>query len=717
MENEQINLFSYVNKDPVKNACCVVLNGKCEDISWRELFDADAFDTLKCVTYVSSGAFFEKSVSRFTNITIVIGIEKGDVKRAFDESIRARLQGDGQKLFSNLSDDAKNRIINKTLSLRYSLSNTIIHSKIYLLSNSSTGNNRVILGSANLTESAFSNDVHQYEDVMVFDDSEYYDIYNQRFNEILSKTADYIPEETIEKYKSGELISIGDFTAEEKTDNLLKALERENIVPLINEGILQQVQETRDQEEKEMAEVRASYEVITLTSKKSRKTGGYIIKAPTEISSIKPKIIDLLYKGTKQEFELARFALNFNEADKKQYHIYSTESGDQSERKAEVYDRQASDAEIAKSMDNLSRFLSAYKDFVSSPDLDNENLSHVFETILYAFTAAYIFMLRRVAIPSRKTDIPIMLIIGGRASSGKSSLLAYIDALLSGRKLVREDHYYQYEKVATGKNSLENLFMSENTYPLLVDEVAPNFFNSKASGKGEALIKLLANTLDGKHPAMICTTNTDTFHIPQQVERRIYYIQVDTCFDDERKGQASAYYEEVLNDADNLLFRDYCFRMGEMIAHQENLFGDGDFDYLHCTREIFKEYYQIAGMDVPSFMPTKLYRDYANRGREMWKVLFQQDQNSFSYNESGKDGKPELAVNLKEITTGTKDTNVYLNYLKQDLLVEAAGIYTILRADAFLEWIGVDNPWKVKKTALEKLFSKILSKKGSRKNK
>ncbi len=705
MADEQMDLFAFVDKDPVQNACCVVMNGKCEDISWRELFDTKLFDTLKCVTYVSSGTFFEKAVSEFTNVTIVIGIEKGDVKRAFDESIRARMQGEGEKLFSDLSDSGKNRIIDKSLSVKYSLSNTIIHSKIYLLSNSVTGKNRVIIGSANLTESAFSNNVQQYEDVLVFDDSEYYSIYSSRFDAIITKTADFIPEDTIEKYKTGQLISVGDFTAEEKTEKLLRALERENIVPLINEGVLQQVQETHDLEEKEMTEVRASYEVISAVSKKSRKTGGYILKTTSEIETVKPKIIDLLYKGTKQEFDLARFALNFNEADKKQYHIFSTENGEQSERKAEVYDRQASDEEVRKSIENLNQFISAYKRFVSSPDLDNENLSHVFETILYAFTAAYIFILRRETTPSRKTDIPIMLIVGGRASSGKSSLLAYIDALLSGRKLVREDHYYQYEKMVSGKNVLENLFLSENTYPLLVDEVASSFFNSKASNKGEALIKYLANTLDGKHPAMICTTNTDTFNIPAQVARRIYYLQVDACFDEEYKGQASAYYEDVLNAADNLLFRDFCFRMGEKIAHRENLFGGEDFDYLYCTREIFKDYYRIAGIEVPSYMPTGLYRDYANRGREMWKVLFQQDQESFTYRENEKDGKPELVVNLKEITTGVRDTNVYMNYLKHDLLVEAAGIYTIIRAEGFFEWIGVKNPWR-KKTFIERLFKK-----------
>lgn len=142
-----------------------------------------------------------------------------------------------------------------------------------------------------------------------------------------------------------------------------------------------------------------------------------------------------------------------------------------------------------------------------------------------------------------------------------------------------------------------------------------------------------------------------------------------------------------------------------MIAHQDDLFGAGEFDYLRSTREIFKSYYKEASLEVPAFMPKKLYRDYANRGREMWKVLFQQNQNSFTYKERGKTNEPELVLNLKEIATATKDVNVYMNYLRQDLLVEAAGIYTVLRAAPFFEWIGENNPWQ-KKTIWERLFKK-----------
>lgn len=274
----QVNIFSYIQHNPIDNSCCVIMDGTCQDITWQELFDSSSYDTLRCVTYVSSGTFFEKTAGKFNKVQIIIGIEKSDVKRAFGESIRSRMYGEGAKFFSSLSDKAKNRIISSELELRYSTTDTIIHSKFYLLSNSKTGDNRVIIGSANLTRSAFENNISQYEDVLVFNNSEYFNIYNARFQSLYSKTVDYIPDSTIQSYKEGKLISIADFTPEEKTEHLLETLRRENIIPLINEGVLQSIQEVQDEDVKEQTEVKASFEVIAATSKKSRKNGSYVIK-------------------------------------------------------------------------------------------------------------------------------------------------------------------------------------------------------------------------------------------------------------------------------------------------------------------------------------------------------------------------------------------------------------------------------------------------------
>lgn len=694
MGMEQIDMFSFVdnlNKDPIINTTCVVMDGECKDVAWNELFDAEKYDQLMCVTYVSSASFLSRAIDKFKNVKVIIGIEKADVRKAIAESINARVMQEGTKFFEELPDTGKDKLIERSLEVRYSKTEYIIHSKLYLLSNSESGENRLIFGSANLTNTAFNNAVHQYEDIMVSDNNLMFDIYKKRFQHIYSITEDYVPGEVINKYKEGKLISIVDFTPEERTEEIIEILKKENIVPVCNETILKCVQEAQSENEKEITETKATFEVIVAAGKKKRgdKNGNYTIKNAQELESSKGKIIDILFRHTKTEMNMQRFSLTFNDTDKKQYIIFPKNDDCTEARAPEVFDRKATREEIRSSMENLMQFLMAYKKFVSDTEDGDENLSRILEAIMYAFASAYIFKLRQENTGS-KSDIPIMLVIGGRAASGKSNLLAYIDRILSGRQLLVEQHYIQYKQIEK-RDTVGELFMTDNTYPLLVDEVPPAFFNSKSTNKGEELIKYLSNTLDSKHPVMICTTNTGGFSIPAQVARRIYFLKVDACFNEKYKSEANAYYEDVMANASNILFRDFCSKMGELIKTNSSLFGDDSADYLGIVRKIFREYFIISKMEIPACFPNQLYRDYEYRGKNMWKTLYQQTKDRFVYSPKKGEKEATFTLNLKDMTTGVKDVQVYMNYLRQDILVEEAGMYVVLKADAFCDWIGVKN--------------------------
>lgn len=451
MGMEQMDMFSFVdnlNKDPVTNTTCVVMDGECKDVAWDELFDAEKYDQLLCVTYVSSASFLSRAIDKFKNVKIIIGIEKADVRKAIAESINARVMQEGTKFFEELPDTGKDKLIERSLEVRYSKTEYIIHSKLYLLSNSESGENRLIFGSANLTNTAFNNAVHQYEDIMVFDNNLMFDIYKKRFQHIYSITEDYVPGEVINKYKEGKLISMVDFTPEERTEEIIEILKKENIVPVCNETILKCVQEAQSENEKEITETKATFEVIVAAGKKKRgdKNGNYTIKSAQELESSKGKIIDILFRHTKTEMNMQRFSLTFNDTDKKQYIIFPKKDDCTEARAPEVFDRKATQEEIRSSMENLMQFLMAYKNFVSDTEDGDENLSRILEAIMYAFASTYIFKLRQENTGS-KSDIPIMLVIGGRAASGKSNLLAYIDRILSGRQLLVEQHYIQYKQI------------------------------------------------------------------------------------------------------------------------------------------------------------------------------------------------------------------------------------------------------------------------------
>ena len=683
----QMSLLEYMDKnekDPVSNSTCVVVNEQCENVDWQDLFDGYKYDELRCVTYVSSAAFFFKATKGFKTVQMIIGIDKEDPRRAFKEGMKTHVNSEGTIFFEKLSDGDKQKLIDHKVEIRYSKPSCIIHSKFYLLSNSTTGDTRLIFGSANFSNSAFDSSIPQYEDVVVYDNHGLFDIYKRRFSYLYDQTDDYVPCKTIENYKAGNLISVMDLTPEEKTDNLIEYLKQNDIVPICNEKLLEYVQEVQSEDAKENAETRAVFEVIESVGKRKKgdKSGIYEIKSQEELKSVKSKIIDILFRNTKTEQEFNRFSLTYNDPDKRQYILYRQNGS--STRAPELFDREASPEEIKNSVLNLTRFIEAYDKFVSGQESNTQHLSRVFEAILYAFASAYVFKLRHET-KGNKADIPVILVIGGRAASGKSNMLAYIDRILSGRDLSYDKHFFQYKDVDKG-SALRDLFTSDNTYPLLIDEVSMKFFKSTASDKGEELIKFLANTLDNKHPVMICTTNTTSFNIPAQVARRVYFLKVDTCFDDTKKSEANKYYDSVMGEANNLLFRDFCFRMGERIKAGDSLFTDNSSDYLGIVREIFKKYYELAQVQLPKYFPEDLYRDYDARGRELWRTLYTQARNSFVYDSKAVKG-PTLTVNLKEIVTG--DTQVYMNYLKQEILVEDAGVYKVLRAKPFYEWIDV----------------------------
>lgn len=674
---EEINLFDIMEKEqePVKNSMCVFKDGKFVNMDWHEIFDTERFDELRAVTYVSSASFFSSAVRGFKKAVVIIGIEDSEFKSAFSESVKSRLNDEGTKFFEALPDEDKNKVVTKQIDIRYSDIRYLIHSKIYLLSNSITKEKRTVIGSANLTAAAMGKDIKHYEDIVVYDDESAWNEYIKRFDEIYIHTIDFVKENVRKKYVEGKLINLADFTAEEKAKELVETLKDQNIVPIVNEKIIQEIQNELNDKKQYEEKLQITMQIISSAGKKSRKGNYYELKPEGEITQ---KIVDMLMKTTKEEEILSRFTLTYNDADKKQYVIYPNNNNEQT-RDAEVFDRRASTEEIRTSLNNMIDFVSAYKKYTNNPDKNGINLSHIWEIILYSFASTYMFKLRNEN-PGRKADFPIMMVIGGRAASGKSNLLAYIDGVLSGRKLETNNHFIQYKDI-DGKKKLQDLYNSENTYPLLIDEMSPKFFTSTSKHKGEELIKYLSNTLDGKHPVVICTTNTTAFHIPHQVERRIYYIQVNDCFDETKKGKADEFYENIIGNATNILYRDFCYRVGEKIKSGEKLTETGNSDYLLFAREIFVSYFRECGIEVPPFFPKNIFKDYEDRGLNMWKTLFEKRPEDFVLDKK----KGTLSVSGKSM----ENKDLYMNYLRQDLLQEDAGEYIVIRTEEFFKWIGI----------------------------
>jgi hypothetical protein len=165
---DQLNFFEIDALKEINNYLCIVKNDVIVNMTYEEIFDSKTFDELYAITYVSSPTFFSKVIKNFSVVRIVLGIDDSYVLTNFTLGLE-KLFNTKERIdfWNNLQDDIKEKIQNDSISLRF-CSKSPIHSKIYLMRNKRTEAYRVVVGSANLTEAAFSNQ-KQFEDIIIFD--------------------------------------------------------------------------------------------------------------------------------------------------------------------------------------------------------------------------------------------------------------------------------------------------------------------------------------------------------------------------------------------------------------------------------------------------------------------------------------------------------------------------------------------------------------------
>lgn len=681
LSDNQLDLFSSTKKE-VENYLHIVANGSSSRQNYADLFDYKKYDTLYAVTYVSSPAFFSKVIKGYERVEIILGIDNADVNRAFAQGTSDLISAKGADFFKELDDGIKDKVANDIVSVRYADIGTLIHSKIYLLSNTNTGAKRVIIGSANLTESAFNNDIKQYEDVLLFDDESYYELYFARYQAIYKDTVDFIPEKAKEKFKTEKVYYIDE---EERVEMILDQLLEKGGTIVIPDEIAESLQLTTNKNERNNVEYQLTTKIINQITRK--KDTRIFLKSKAELIKVKPVIKEIVFQQIKAAKDISRFSLYYNEYERR---IDCQKVYEDGIIKTVSYCNQADIQQIKQSLMHIEKFIDAYSIFTTNPD-DN-NLSKVYEVILYSFMSVFLFKLREdygldVGKPEKREDIPAFLIIGGRAKSGKSSLLTFVSRLLGNSGT---SDYLQYKDIDKA-GVLEGLFNENNIFPIMVDEMAEKFFNSTAKSKGEIFIKYIANSLDGKHPVLITTTNTSSFNVPEQVLRRVYYMQIDKTFDDNRKAEADTYFFNLIGHIDNTLFMDFCFRVCEMIRNGEKIYKNS-FDCLWLAREIFKDYYRKVDLKLPDYFPTHPFDDYKIRGKNMWKTLLVENPDIFRYSPDDD----QLTVTLTGIMSDEEKQN-YLNYIDVACVKEDMGLHTLLRATNFFKWLGVKNPFVKKK--------------------
>jgi hypothetical protein len=623
---------------------------------------------LYAVTYVSSPKAFERIAQRFRKVEFILGTPDSDFA-ANVASIVGTLNMDEEAggFWTELTPDTREKVSRKQINIRYPHLGVTIHSKIYLMQNSKTGANRLVVGSANLSDTAWTSRP-QFEEIIAYDNSDFFNLFMDRFWAIHKCTRDYIPE-NLKRCTDTDRISmfLADQSAIEKA--LQQALQDQKALYVSEDAINTLELMQHRSLPKQIYKIDRAVKTLRLT-KHSGKKGSNIVSPATIIATL-PKLPAALPKqSVNQEEHHTNSVFLYDDVDKV--------LRKQKDNLAYPLAREASIDEIRSGLNCIHAFVDAYNLFTYKEDPENQ--ARVMEAILYAFMGPYLWKAREDLVEERgqvssRAAIPPLLIIGGKARSGKTTLLEFINKLIDPTS---RPTFFQYPTI---EKQLRNMIDSDNLHPILVDEMPPAFFRSKKSDKGEEFIKYMANIRESKHPILIATTNHDNFSIGDQSRRRTYYLAINNTFDETKAIQSGKHLEQTLAQANNTLFCDYVLRMQNILSEHQSLATSADF--LELPRSVFQQYYCMSELETPSWFPGKVFDDYRERGRALWSQIFKSNSKHFQ-----KGDNDTLVVDYRTIPWREQDKDWLLNHVPPQIVQESKGLIAF-RAREFYEWIGV----------------------------
>lgn len=734
----------------------IILNNQViEGLEIGSIFDSEKYDIFKGVTFSIDQKFTEKYLSNFKKTTVVVGIqdsgvqerglslEQKQIKQLVDNTT-VLSSGLPIKMFENFSRSIQDRILENSYQLRIPLSKTI-HTKMYLLKNSESGDTRLIIGSANLSNQAFLNTTPQLELLEIRDNSELFSEYENYFDtEIISETVDFFGNSIRKKAKSKAQKEETDVTitftpkefGELKVNRISEQFDQ--IKESVSSGKIEQTVIDELKEEAKIVDVRSKelkqefddVELavrITTAAVNVRTGNGKADVKLHENSEVKKRVSNLLRdnllaKKVKAEV-LPRDLLISRPAIRTDSNSGLSLGIKESETKAEdgsvvenfkyhKIGRKLDDEGIKKSILLIDNIMKNYKEFV--PNYTSDYGKRVIEAIAFAFTSPFLSEIRQnTSLNSEALDIPLFAVIGGTGGSGKSKLLNIINRMLGLNDMTEPTTYSELvvdDSVQKNSKTITQLkywmLEEDNVAPLLIDELPDKFFDAK----GVQFIKDVAN-ISGKQPhltpAFICTTNaSDMVAKEEAITRRMYYLLNDRKFDDQYRDISTEKYNELFNETTDELFQDFVLRFSEILSDENTewkYYNHGKVDFLKNTRTIFEEYFKIAGFEtLPDYFPEERVDDTNKTNITMWKRLYTAMPELFKKISDDETNQDIYILKLSDLDHNFQKDNMYSKEKKPSSVYSEALDNRVLastrtKADLFIEfyvnqfhdWIGI----------------------------
>lgn len=741
--NEQMLFDMEDKKEKIKTLHVIKDNENCENITISDIFDSKKYNYFLGITYSISSHFVNEYLKDFETCTIVVGIPNDNIKNEINllaKNVKANIQKQLDhrpiELYEELDFSIKEKLSKKEMEVL--ISNIyVIHSKFYLLWND-MGENRVILGSANLSNQAFNENTNQFENVIIFDNTNMFDEYKKYYDRTLSKILhSYFPQELL-KINAKNVSKIRETNKEIDVDSVV-ILTNDEVEKITQKAPIEILEDVRNkitlgvceqnilvemdnlesdrnkikQEEKRKNENEiVSYEIVKEAINK--RTNEPKMKTETTLNNIvKTKLEKVVIKKAETRIDrnmlINKKNLRNIKNDKTGLFIPSVIN----ENTLTPFGEKISKDKIVESLKILNKYMEGFERYANS--YSDDYGKRIFESILCAFTSPFIYEIRnKLEIEENRLDVPQFVFIGGEGGSGKSSLLSVISKLLG----IDKGKYLLWENLLgnSGRQKkdrldlLQNWIFEDNVNPILLDEIDGEFFTKTSYGR-DFIVNISNQNIkrDEPYPIIIGTTNTKSYTLPKEAKRRSYYLIIDRILNN--TTESIDYFKNIYDSFTNDLFKDFCMRMSERLENSENYTWNyytdtNNFDFLYNTREIFKEYYRIAEMPLPRYFPEKKHNDDSQTNKEKWRKLYLGSKEAFVYDkETGHLFFKIVDLNATDKSYGINTSQIYADALPQDVAVGRVNSVTTIEllTDKFFEWLEVDNPY-------ETIFQKIRKK-------
>lgn len=734
--------------DPSLKKIHIVFNGQeTPPMKISQLFDARRFNRLTAVTGNVTADFFNRYLSNFIKVELALQTPKASDAKTADEVITKEALANAllavankrpAKLFEGLTSSNQANVLSGLFTVEISPVQAL-HSRFYLLSNHETHDTRVILGSIDLTADSFDKDRNQFEEVLVFDNdirlfqnlSEHFKkdirpVLRPYFTDNLLKAAQAQLDEGAKDQKQAvpenQVVILDNDTtdqiaAADMTDIISHDVQKQmdaKIIPTTTTNAMREVTTARSQTKDDIARDVKQHDTVYNLQKTSVSPRAAKPKIKTR-EKIYQQVQEALISGmTPQQRQAEKKYTTFLYDRPMERNLVRNNSGLYVPNDAGThpipFGKLATTSQIRDGLRSIDAVMKGYQKFVV--DYTDDYGKRFYEAILYTFTAPFLWEIRQKASlnPEDGNDVPNFLVLGATAGSGKSTLLRIINQLTwnTDRSLIDFGTIYPTETVqrkAKTVEAIEHYMKQGSSYPVLLDEIEPYFFQQDQYSR-HLVVDTMNELVNNPHAIapLIGTTNYDSgFTMLRETARRTYYLQIDKVINDQLKGEANKYIYNVRQTLDNTLFKDFVMRMANLLEDDETPWRDfntenGRLDFLSNTRKIFRDYYQMAGMDVPSYFADQICDDFQESSRNSWAKLYVTQAEDFKYREADK----SLLFDISKLNTFngfTADSiEKYRNALPIELCVDGINgkrrKFVEIKAPEFFKWIGERNPYE-----------------------